>query len=360
MKYTGIVKRNLQNKFNKYFIIGCFLILAGNAGAAPIRVIFLPLEDKVKLNEAWDLRVDIPRWFSQTVDTLPSHDSAIACVPFDSVLAAIKDNGWKQSELGQARIKNNLAGRFHANIIVTGTVLKFLVVKQGVNANGSVGNASSIPLPVADQSSALQGQGGVGIIGALQSFKAAIHLELDIYASATGSLLEHAVFNTERKDGGFSVWMPFQIDNSEMNFYYLSRTPFGSEYFHKSVVGALMKNYSAELHRKVAADFKTAPQLRGNAAAEVKEGKILECNGSEVYLNLGSADSVFAGEIVQIMRPDHVLTGDKGDTLGWVEKEAGSIKIQIVKAAHFSLGFKSSPADSCRSGWHVRVREGPK
>jgi len=316
-------------------------------------VTFIPFDDKVKLKEAWDLSVDVPRWFNVTVDTIGGKDSAVAPAPFDSVLRFMKDNQWGRDDCLNPKVMQKLGIAFDSKIIITGTVKTFIVVKRAINTDGDV------VVSHGGLSGTNPGSASTPVLGGIQSYNAKIIIIIDIYDALTGKVLEHVNCNSEQKDNGLKMWVPMQGQNAELDFDNLSSTPFGSEPFCRTVAGVLMKSYSAKLQQKILTVISKIQTTDAQVPkkTEFLEGKILEINGSEAYINLGREDQLYKGEIFEILKPDHPILSDKGDTLGWVEIPYAQFKIRSVKSTHFSSGIIFEAQDSVKAGWTVRSKE---
>jgi hypothetical protein len=323
------------------------LALLCSAILATPRVLFLPFDDRVRLNEAWDLEVDIPRWYAQTVDTIGGVKK-IECIPYDSAAAIIENNGWSRSLFMQPQTLARLATLTRADYIVSGTVRTFKVVKRGISSDGLLGAEHQL-------SGSTSGAGGTPVMAGLHTYSATVRMSADIY-NAAAERLQTIELDSESKDGGLTLWMPFQGEHSEMTFYYLSRTPFGSEYFCKSVAGAVMKQFSQTLQNTLLAfnpqqhHVTVVPEAR-----EFVQGKILDRVGNDVYVNLGSDDGLLLGELLEVLKPSKAVLGEQGDTLGWTEQPVGMLKVRSIKSNHFSQATVSQESDSLRSPWTVRL-----
>jgi hypothetical protein len=337
------------------------LLFVGAAGAS-VKVLFLPFNDKVKLNEAWDLSVDVPRWFSVTVDTIAHNDSSVTCVPFDSILKFIKNNQWGRDDYLKPKAMQRLASAFQAQYVVCGTVKKFNVVKRAIDTDGDMviqhngfqnGNPGHVSSPV---------------VGGFQSFVAKLLIGVDFYDARTGKIIDHGEFDSEQKDNGLKIFVPMQTENAELDFDHLSSTPFGSVHFCRTVVGILMKSFSLRVHEKivssrskpVASQRDSLRMREGERSTADIEGKVLERDGNDVYVNLGIEDQLYTGELLEVLKPDHPVRNEKGDTLGWAEKACAQIKIRSIKSTHFSLGTIIQENDTVKAGWTVRLLETPR
>lgn len=109
-----------------------------------VRVAFLPFEDRVKLKESWDLSVDMPRWFSHTVDTIAARDSLVRCVPFDSVQALIRQGRWARREYTAPMGIQGMASRLDADWVVGGVVEKFKVLKRAITGDGALAGQHAV------------------------------------------------------------------------------------------------------------------------------------------------------------------------------------------------------------------------
>jgi hypothetical protein len=327
----------------------CLLFLS-TAVFSSTKVLFLPFEDKVKLNEAWDLSIDIPRWYSQTVDTISARDTLVKTISFDTVQSLIKRNGWKRADYMTVSTIQRIAAVCEADIVVTGTIYTFKVMKRSANADGSLTSQTSFTPTV-------MGQGGATAMVGLQDFSAESKMDIVFYNGRDGKPFEKIVLDSKRNDGGIKIWLPIQTENDEMNFYHLSRSPFGSEYFNKNIVGAVMKSFSQKIRETIRS--REPPAIHpADTAREFLEGKILEKIGQDVYVNLGSKDNLILGDILEVLKPvKPILNGT--DTLGWAEQPAGVIKIRSIKSNHFSQATISGDTGSIQAGWTVRMKMGP-
>jgi hypothetical protein len=330
------------------------LLPAMVSAAAPARVVFLPFEDKVKLKEAWNLGVDVPRWFSETVDTLGPKDSLLQSVNFDAVQALIAENRWRRGDYTAPITMQGIAARLDARFVVTGTVERFKVIKRALTGDGSLGGTHG----TTSSGSVTSGVGGAPVTAGLQSYSARVRIAVAVHEGRTGALLRSEAFDLTERDGGLKLWLSTSPENDEMNFYHMSRSPFGSVYFQRNVIGAIMKQCSERLRQALASAL---PQTSASApppAREFLEGRILDRVGNDVYVNLGSGDNLLLGEELEVLRPERPVLGDKGDTLGWSETPAGAISIRSIKSAHFSQATVEQGGDSVQVGWNVRARLG--
>lgn len=325
------------------------LCTAGTNAGASVRVLFLPFDDHVRLDEAWDLSVDIPRWFSQTVDTIGgARDSAVVSVPFDSSLQLLERNGLARREYLEPAAVQRIAAAFDAGLVVTGTVERFKVMKRSLSGDGALAGTHGV-------SSYAVGGGSLPVTAALQAFSAEVRLNVEIRDGETGSQVQVVPLSVNEKDGGLRLWLPTTPENPELDYYHMSRSPFGSEYFHRNVLGAVMKSCSHSVRQALVS--------RGTAAAapvpvkrDYLEGKVLDREGGDIYINLGSADNILLGETFEVLRPDRPVVGDGGDTLGWVEVPAGIIRVRAIRSRHFALASVVEETDALRAGWTVRVK----
>ncbi len=328
-----------------------FIAQAAVAGDGKLlRVLFLPFEDEVELNESWDLSVDVPRWFSQTVDTISGYDSAVVPVSFESVDSLIRANKWSYQQLMTAGVMGRLAAKYGADYVVGGTVHHFKVMMRGINADASLQTSHTFGKNTI-------GQGGSPVMGSMNAFTASVRITADVF-DRSGARVTALSLDSEKKEGGLEIWLPFQTDNSELNFYRMRQAPFGSEYFQKSVIGAIMNQFSYTLQTKLKG-LRPVVGAQPAAGKQYAEGKILERVGQDVYINLGNDDHLFRGEILQVLKPSRPITCDQGDTLGWVETPAGSIEVRYIKSAHFSQALVRQESDSLQVGWTVRPTAAP-
>ena len=324
------------------------LLLVSGLEAATVRVLVLPFEDKVRMKEAWDLSVDVPRWYSGTIDTIGDRDSVIACVPFDSVLALIKRNGWTRAQYMTDAVLVRVCSAFNADFAVTGSVKTFKVIKRAVNTDGDFSASHSM-------GNAAVGEGGATVMAGLQSYTATVKMTVALHDGRSARVIETMHFDSEEKDGGIKVWLLTQIDNDEMNFYHMGRSPFGSVYFNKSVPGALMKHFSGRLHERILSEI-PAISSQPVKAPEFLEGMVLERVGADVYVNLGTADNLIQGELLEVLKRDRPALNEAGDTLGWIEVPAGTVRVRALKSHHFLQATVVDETAAIETGMTVRVK----
>jgi hypothetical protein len=314
-----------------------------------VNTLFLPFEDEVKLKEAWDLAVDVPDWFSYTVDTIGEKTDIVFTIPFDTTFALIQKNKWSRNRYMAPNIMQRIAGKYAADYIVSGRIRKFVVVKRAINTDASVSMGAEIDKRTT-------GQGGASLIAGLQSYTANVKMDVDFYSAKTGQAVDHLYLDSENKDGGINIWLPVQMDNAEINFHYLSRSPFGSKYFHNSVIGALMKHFSRQVHDKLVSLDAAAGEEDSAENKEYIRGKVLERVDNDIYINLGADDYLIKGDVFEVLKPDHPVTGEQGDTLGWVEIPVATVKIRLIKSSHFSQAVILEEAEQIEPNWAVRLK----
>jgi hypothetical protein len=305
----------------------------------------LPFEDEVKLDEAWDLSVDVPRWFAGAVDTIGARDSSLMSVHFDTTMAILEARGWGREDYLSAKILKRLAARFGADYVICGTVSAFKVIKRSIS--GDVDFSASHGFGEDGL-----GRGGTKVYGGLASQKATIKMTVDIYSGRTGELRRQVPLDSEKREGDLQLWLPFQFEHTALDYYRMRNKPFGSEYFLRCVPGAIMKSFAATLRERLLALEPVAGV--DSVAKEYLEGTILDRAGAEVYLDLGIKDNLIPGELLQVLRPVRpVVSG--GDTLGWVERPVGKVKVRYLKSDHFSVASVEEEEDSLEPGWTVRA-----
>ncbi|MBD3346879.1 MAG: hypothetical protein GF401_17630 [Chitinivibrionales bacterium] len=338
-------------KLNQWvFILPLVIII--NAWARTT-VFFFPFEDKVELKDTWDLTVDVPRWYSTTLDTIGERDSSIVCVPFDTVCALLKKSAMKRNDYLMPSSIVRIAGVLGADYALTGTVTRFSVVKRALNTDA--------PMNVTNEfNRSTHQQAGITVMGGLQSYSADIAMEIDIYETKNGQRIQTLDLDSEEKDAGFKMYLSFQQDNPELNFHYMARSPFGSVYFQRSIAGAVMHHFARKVQFAVHRHTETGAPVVEEVSKEYMEGAILAREGNDVYINLGKEDRLLQGEMLEVLKPDRPVRDEKGDTLGWVEKPVGTIKVRFIKAAHFSVADIIEEADSIRAEWTIRALVGEK
>jgi hypothetical protein len=324
------------------------LLISAGAVAAATRVAFVPFESSMRLKgTAWDLSADVPRWFSETIDTIAANDTSVRAVPLDAIMSIIRQNGWNAGEYrGTPALLGRLASSAGADMIVTGRISRFNLMKRSAFGNVPIDASAQI-------TQTTTGQGGVTVIGSFGSYTADIAISISVYESGAGALLGQMSLDSKEKDAGFNSWFNFQLQNAETDFSRMGDTLFGSRYFQRSVAGVVMKQFSLRLHDKIK-ELAAAAEKSGAPSKDYMQGKILERRGDQVYLDLGSGDQLLQGEQLTVLRPDHPLLGDTGDTLGWADRPAGAVRVRFIKAKHFSQAAIISETDSIQAGWSVQ------
>ncbi len=343
----------------RVLVLKAFLVLFSFCEIpAGMTVVFTPFEDRVHLKEeAWDLKYDLPAWFSSTIDTLGGSDSPVRVVPFDTVKALFSGGAWKAGNvLDRARIVR-LCSSYGCRYLISGRIEAFRARKRAINTDASLQAEHEI----GDKST---GFGGTTVMAGLHSYEASIRLTVDVYSGKSGEKVHQIILDNDRKDGGLNIWLPINSQNPEIDYYEMTRHPFGSEYFRRTILGSIMHAFSQRLHNELT----KLPRIAAGEAPvhiekEYLEGQVLEHVGNHVYINLGTNDDLFTGELLQVMRPIRPLRGEDGDTLGWVEEPTCTIKVKYIKSAHFAQAV----LDSCMGftgrlepGWSVRSTQSPE
>jgi len=192
----------------------------------------------------------------------------------------------------------------------------------------------------------------------LHSYEASVRIVIRVFEGVTGEEVFSKVLDSERKDGGLNVWLPIQSQNPELDYHEMTKNPFGSKYFQRTILGSIMSLFSHRLRNDL---LNSHRGLRGIHPAGTEkqylEGKVLEQVGRDVYINLGTQDDLFAGELFNVLKPVRAIRGENGDTLGWIEKPVCVIRVKYIRSEHFS----QAELDSCfgavsklEPGWSVR------
>lgn len=336
-------------------VVWTLICVAAPIGAGtdtqPVRVAYLPFEDNVRLRDTWDLAVDIPRWFSRTVDTIGgATDGMVVCVPFDSSQALLEKNQWRRREYLEPLAVQRLAGMLNVDYVVTGMVERFKVMKRAVSGDGEFGGGHSL------------GDVGVGaarlpLSAVLQGYSADVRMTVEVLDARTGAQVHVLPLAIDEREGGLQIWLPTSVDNPEIDYYHMERSEFGSEYFHRNPVGAVMKACSQRVRAALRAQ-ETAAGPRQAAPREFLEGRLLDRQGNDVYLNLGDEDHLLVGEVLEVLKPQRPVLDEQGDTLGWVEVPVGAVRIRSVKSAHFSQAYIVEEQEPFTVGWTVRAGKG--
>jgi hypothetical protein len=320
---------------------------AAVAGDEPARVLFIPFHSTVSLHNQWRLEEDVPRWFSQTVDTAATYRHRFETVPFDTVQALIAQNGWSRSTLLTRAVMQRLARYFDASLVVTGDIHTFTVIKRSLNADFPFSSQQ-------EYTQGLAGHGGVMVMGEAHAYVVKIDMDMAVYDPHRARQIAVTSLATDKMRKGIDVWFPFQPDNSVVNFSRMKRTAFGSPSFRKSVLGAVMTTFSQDAGTVIARNL---PQQEKDVAAADKtylEGTVLQRTRGHVYIDLGSADNLFQGEVLEVTRPGTPFLNARGDTLGWSSEVIATIKVRFIRGRHFSEALIVSQTDSLMPGDRVR------
>ena len=328
------------------------ILLCGFQLQARVTLLFVPFDDNVNLGvDAWDLRYDIPAWFSSTIDTIGGNDGLISVIPFDSVKSVIQVSGPLTKETIEAKRIARLCASFGADYLVHGRIEALKSQKRAINtdANLQVGHE------IGKQTT---GFGGTRVMAGLHSYEASVRILILVFDGITGKEVFSRVLDSERRDGGLNVWLPTQSQNPELDYYEMTRKPFGSKSFQRTILGSIMKIFSRQLRNDLL-------NIRGDLSGthlegmdkQYLEGKVLEQVGKDVYINLGTEDDLFAGEMLNVMKPIRPIRGENEDTLGWIETPVCAIRVKYIRSEHFSQAVLDSCfVSGCKlePGWSVR------
>ncbi len=327
-----------------------WLSIAGSGSAA--KIAFFPFESSVTLHNQWDLAHDVPQWFSTTVDSGTGGAVRCSVVNYDTVREFIDRNNWSRQRFLSPQTMQRAGQYLDIDFIITGTISRFTIIKRSLNAD--------IPFTTQQEySKAFAGHGGVMVMGEANVYIAKIEIDVSIYDAHTGALREVVNLSTEKARQGLDLWLPFQSDNSVLNFSNMKRNPFGSVYFRKSIAGSIMGHFSGKMRMAVA---RTA--MSGHEPAErhtmegdkfFLQGEVLERQGDHLYIDLGSDDNLLQGEMLEVTRKQQPIGSHKADTLGWSHAVAGTVRVRFIRGGHFSEAVIVSEKDSIKSGDFIRT-----
>jgi len=266
-----------------------------------LRVGFLPFADLSSYKGNWVLMKDVP------VYTGAFLKQTCSVVPFDSIRAFIKKNNLAPASLNTPSVIHGLARAFNADFLFDGEIQNFAVRKIIM---------------------------GEGKYGGVKNYRADIKAKIRVYALRENGFIYSSEPEVTKKENLTAVNLG-KLSDDEALFDTLNQVPFGSPPFEKSVAGSMMREFCEKLAIILLGLPK--PPDRPIARKTVKEAKIVDLRGEDVYLNAGLDDQVEIGDVFNVFaKGDSLRDPDDGSFLGMSERLIGTVQISFVEAAHFS------------------------
>ncbi|MFP4520644.1 MAG: hypothetical protein ACLFQK_00715 [Fibrobacterota bacterium] len=274
--------------------------------------VLLRFDNRSDFKKPWDLADDMPEYLSKCLDS-----AGFKMNPYKRASRYLKDNLVSAGDYHSKDKLREIAHDLSSSKILYAVIDEFYIGKNQVDLKAYVHSG-------------------------YEHYRASLEGTLFLFDTNSDSLFLKPFKVSEVRHKGRAV---FITDLSEENKKYISleKEKFGSEIFKKTVAGDAMN----ELCKKIIAFIVESvgnKEIIANkensgysASVFVRDAVVLDVQDSAVFINSGSRDNIAPGEVFGLFeKGDPLKDPETGEVLGYSEKEAGKIKVELVKAAGFS------------------------
>ena len=263
-------------------------------------LLILPLKDRSKLKGTWDIVNSVPQAIAQKLSENPFYKT----VPHGAILERLKDG---KETLG--KFKNERAiqiGRdLKADFVLTGEIQNFNVTRF---------------------------RAGVPLAGFFR-YGAYVNVKLTIFRVVDG--MELGIIQGVGEYDDNELGASYRDDKARQRnkeFFEMGNYEFESEELKDTVVGIAFTRCSEQIKAKIEEYIEPPPQL------EVSGPVVLWVQDDEVYVNIGIADGVEAGDKYSVYQEGEDLSDPiTGKVVGKTDEiKVGTIQVIEVTAKHFS------------------------
>lgn len=287
------------------------VVPAPSAGAAPAvndsasalaqKVLLLPFKDLSKYRGPWDICAELPR---SLADSLARNPYIVPTAPDSVFIAGLKGKERKgHIEWDRALELGRQAG---VDLVVMGEI-EDLSMKRF---------RATVP------------------IGGYRSYQGVVILKLRVLKVVDGRPAGESrqeIINDSKRYGITNPAVNVPLDRE---YFFLGETPWGTEDFHKTLVGGAV----AQCLGKLSADL--ANLVQPPSLPSVSAPKIIDIDGLQVYINIGLADSVQNGDKFGVWDHGRELRDPQTNAvLGFsLPRRVGVVQIEQVLNEHLSIG----------------------
>lgn len=304
------------------FMTGCLAVMGFSlveAGGFAV----LPFRDQSHFKGPWAIGTEFPKALSTFLS------KRIAVISFETVERKTRENRWRPSQFSELKNLKSVAEKLGADFLITGKIEEFHLIKKGA---------------------------GYGVRGGYKHYTSTLGLKVKIYDASTDLWKEIFKSTASHSDEGLRLNLPGKISKDEEAFHKLEETEFGSDAFMQSVAGKAVTEVCEDILDHLQMAPRDTTQETVTTPRKVFEGRIITIVDTLAYINLGFDDTISAGERFPVFADGECLLDPvSGDTLGFSDKEVGSLEISLIKARHLSIAIMIKGRSKMEIGNRVRV-----
>ncbi|MBN1351117.1 hypothetical protein JXJ21_16975 [candidate division KSB1 bacterium] len=288
-----------------------------------VKILILPFWDKSGLkHERWDISREIPGFYADSLGSL------YAVKKPKEVADYLLLNQFSVSDFQKAEVLTRLARDFDVNIIVYGQIDKFQIGRLNI---------------------------GTAIISGYAAYQAQIKVSYRIFDRKAGASSEERICENSTRQKEFINFAA--KPGEQINYSQLDSLDFASPEFMRTVLGGVLLETRNQLVSQVINAYPLPEEIR--SATEVYfEGRVLVVRQNEVYINVGRAEGIVAGEIFSVYSKDEELKDPETKRiLGYSEKKVGKIKVLFIKDNHLSHAAILEGAGKIKPDDIIRIRK---
>lgn len=306
------------------------------------QLLFTPFENQSSFKGAWNLSEEIPNYIAAYLREFYK----VNVLSSTAYLSLAEKKEISKSNLSDFQSYTLIADEVGSNYVVTGKVLDF------------------------DVSRFIAGESN---IAGYEAYSCKINIAMQIFDLSSNTMLFNETVESTVSNKGLGLNL-FGIPSDEKRQYLaLNKIRFGSEEFHKTIVGeamfqlcedltAEMKQVNKELlypkkETRTSAAMQDSSLEKVKLITEIIKGQILTYDSAsgEAFINVGSSDGVKKGTILNIYAPaDSLFDPNSNEFIGISDKNISTLEVVEVRAEKFSLAVVTKDKEKVHKGMEVR------
>ena len=291
---------------------------------------FVPFVDHSGFNGKWNLRIDVPRFFS----TYCKQRFQVGVVGPVAVAYFDTASGIVSSENLSPAVIRLYAQEFHSRYVIAASIEDFSISR----------------FLVAEQR-----------LAGYEAFSAEVSLKFSLYDAARvdGEKADVPLYEGDAagvvKDKALGITLFGKQTERTNQYFSLDELYFGGEQFNKTIIGEAMLKCAEELSSKLE---KAVPLLKTKSIVlsttmavdstqsdslvhltrRVVRGEIVLVDSNEVFVNIGSEEGVQVGDVLGVFGEGVAVRDPKTDeVIGTTDARIGEVQVIEVRGPHFSM-----------------------
>lgn len=326
---------NLNRMLKNTFYISIFSLIFSAIGYS--QIVFNKFSNSSIYEGTWKLEYDVPDFIA---DYFREKFDFFAISPYNIDKLASEDSiaGIDKFELMK---------RYNINFTVDGRIKKFTINRFTAGEPKVVG---------------------------YETYSVEIIIEFIITDVIDNKIIFQEFLENNQNDFGVGFNLFGRESESRKEFYSLDKIIFGSPDFMQTLVAKNLINISEQFAKKIQPFFKSIkktdtinkdsslavlinPKKSNPFVKKIIKGIIvsLDEETKEVFLNLGSAEQLTKGDVLNVYAlKDSVFDSQTKTLLGVTEKKIGEIEVIEVRGERFSLGIISKEIEKIQKNMEIR------